>query len=852
MYRRSFLQKTKWILILTAFLTGAAVFANGVDRENRPTTPEAAPTPEQALERFTTNLTRAAAEQAALFMGRAQDRLDLLTALEKKGPKAKKVIFLVGPSGAGKTALVEAVAGDLKGREIHMLDVARLTANTPYRNELETRIDALLSKAMASEGRIILFLDEFHSLMKMDGITDVLKKAIDTGKLTAIAATTHDEYREFVEKDPAIASRFAKQDVTAMSKAEALEMLRAAKPFLVQTYGFTILDSSLKVAVDLAARYYGSSPLSRKAYDLVEETMSRVSTQLMYGATMERVLQDRIKSWENQKKSFELDLPYLADAERESVERRIGVLTKLIERAQRKILVEKKGGTPTSVNLDITQRDLYQKERELAELKKNEANLGRDERKRLVSLEAEIRRIRDVTLVQLRSEFEAEAASRGREKVVGPKDLHLTVSVNLRIPMNGINSSADERVARFSNLWQKNIFGQDHIRISIERKMLAREKGLEPNLDKPVVLMFNGPTGTGKTEGAKMMAEGFLFDTSAFIRIDMGQHQTEMALGTLFGSGRGYVNQAEGGVLTEAVRQRPFAVLLLDEYEKAFHGIDKVLLKIMDEGRIQDNSGRWVDFRNVIIVITTNITAEWMFDRAVLNIQEIEQKYGFREGELKNLTMEDVDREVSNRQLQNRFAKEFLARVDLKLNYNPINETTAIDLSRKEFKRQADALADRHGVKLIATESAILALAQRVMNSPEGGREAANSRRNFITDYVLVDAFDKKNNVQRGQELVIDFEMDANRTGGDFKVTRAGQTLSSVRMLMPVRLSQASGGASGLPPGSREVDRSEMMRMIERSQGSQDAARGQNPGIVDSKGQPIRSTPAEAGRARGK
>jgi ATP-dependent Clp protease ATP-binding subunit ClpB len=841
------MQKTKWFLVLTALLTGAAVFANGVDRENKSIQPEVPPTPDQALERYTTNLTRNAVmnpQGQSPFMGRVDDQIRLITILSQKGTQ---VVYLIGPAGAGKTALVEAVAGELKGVEVVQLDLGALQAGSPYKNETETRIKALVTKLVESKGQFILFVDEFHAIMKIDGMADMLKPPMARGQISVVAATTYDEYREYVEKDPALTSRAQKMEMAPMTKEEALQMLRSRKASLTQKYGLVVLDATLKQAVDLAARFYATEPLSRKALQLVDETMSRISTQAKYGAQTKRVLDDRLKTLKNEKGSLEADVQFLKDADKEAAQKRINELNSQISNTEENIRIEEKGGTPSSVTLDMARREMFLKEGQLAELKKHPDASSRKLSAQIMSLEVEIKRLREVTIPDLRAKWEKESQERGKDKPISVDDIRLTVSADRRIPMDGIGSSAHEVVARLRNLWLKDLFGQDHIMEQLAKKVQTRLLGLEPNMEKPLTMMWNGATGTGKTEAAKIVGNSLLFDSAAVIRESMGQHQTEMSIGTLFGSGRGYVDSDKGGTLTEKVRQRPFSVLLLDEYEKATRQMDSVMLEILDKGGMRDGAGRWVDFSNVIIILTTNLTSEWVFERNVLSVAEIEEKYGFREGELARLSAADMDREVTNRILQSRFSKEFIARFDIKANFNPIDMTMARELSAKEFRKQAEALMERRGVKLSYSQAAIDALAQLVINAPEGGREAANSRKNIITETILLEAFAAKNNIQRGQELAIEFVPDANNLGGEFKVSRDGQVLSQTKVINPVRVAPAA--SNGTAASGKNA--TELQRMMERAQGSQEAARGSTPGLIDAKGQPIKPI-IETGRARGK
>ncbi len=816
--------KTKYLHTLIVVLIGALSLGAGVDRENKSINPEPVPTPDEALERYTTNITRLANLNPAgvsPFVGRVQDQVRLLTVLSQQGTQ---VVYLIGPAGAGKTALVESIARELKGVEILDLDLGKLQAGAHYKGDFEGRMRGLMSKLIASNGQYILFVDEFHQLMKIEGMADLLKPALARGTISFIGATTIDEYREHVEKDTAMTSRGQKVTIDPLSKEEALQMLRARKASLSQKYGVNILDATLKTAVDLAARYYAADPISRRALQIVDETMSRISSYIKYGALTTRVLEDQIKQNKNERASLQADLPYLKDAESELAKQRIDILSAQIDSDSDKLKIQQRGITPSGHKLGIVMFDMHQKESEIEKLKTTGNLTDKKVIQQIEALVNEVKSIREREIPKMRAAWEAETKEIGRERPIGVDDVRLTVSADRNVPMDGIGSTAQERVAKFISTWNTRIFGQPEALNQIQKIIQAREMGIEPNTEKPLVFMLNGATGVGKTESALAIASGILSDERGLIKIPMGGHDTERASWALFGAVQGHVSAEKGGILTEAVRNKPFSVVLLDEYEKAHRSLDSTFLEIMDKGEIKDNSGRYIDFRNCIIIITTNITAEWVFDRIALNTTEIEQKYGYREGELSKLTSEQIDKTVTEKLLLLRFAKEFLARVDLKLNYNPINMEAARELSKREFKRQADALESKQGIRMNYTQAAVDALADIVTKSSAGGREAQTSRRGIITHQILLEALDPKNNVKRGGQLDIDFKATIGNLAGQFTVSHAGKVLHTVPVVMPVRL----------PTPSLSQDAAANYR---KASGSEEAAKSQ---IVDSKGAPIR------------
>jgi ATP-dependent Clp protease ATP-binding subunit ClpB len=804
-----------------------------------------------------------------------EDRIRLRDIMAQEGTQ---VAYLLGPPGAGKTALVEAVAAeDLKGKEVIAIDLGDVEANTQYRGSLEGRFKAVLEYAIKSKGQVVLFFDEFKTLMSMEGVPELLKPAMARGEVSVIAATTLDEYRASIEKDKALTSRAQVMDCKPMSPAEALEALRARKPKLQAKYGLTPLDSTLKQVIELAARYYPTEPLSRKSLQIVEETMSRVRSQLTHGSKQLRILEDQLARANQEAASLRADLPFLPEEEKDIAQKRITAIEEETKVIQNGIKIENKGGSATTLKLDIAMREMHRREGKIQEL--NLGSSGSSEsgpaaapaepqgwmRKKfsdlfgsknagqtatntvpakdgktannqadlIAQLNAEVRQLREIEIPKLRAQAEQESRDRAKNHAIQPDDVKLTVAADRNVPINGIGASVDDRIKGFRENWEKNVFGQDHVEAAVERSLSARLKGLEPNQHKPIVYMFNGSTGVGKTAGAKIIAASILNDPNAFLEINMGQYQGEGSLWTLLGAAKGHVSVDEGGVLTEHIRQKPFSVVLLDEFHLAYQGLENALLVALESGKMRDGAGREVDLRNTIFILNTNITDQWAFDRQVLSVFEIERRYGFSNGELAKLSPEDIDREVSNRLLQKRFSKPFLGRIDLKITFRPIDFATARTMTEKELKMQKQAVLEKQGVRIETTDAVIDAIARIIENSPEGGRQTALTRKNIITEQLLVDAFSPQNGVSKGQTLNIDFEMNESKLGGSFKIAKTGQVLKSVQVVFPVRLSQASQAPAAMP--------------FEKAMRQEEAATTKRPEILNQFGKPAR-----APRARGR
>ena len=589
--------------------------ASGVQNVNDPN----AETQYEALKKYSVDLTEKA-QQGKLdpVIGRDEEIRRCIQVLSRR---TKNNPVLIGEPGVGKTAIAEGLAlrivnGDcpenMKDERIVALDVGQLLAGAKYRGEFEERLKAVLREVQASKGQIILFIDELHTIVGAGGAEgavsagNLLKPALSRGELRCIGATTLDEYRKHIEKDPAFERRFQPVYVDQPSVEETVAILRGLKPRYESHHGVKILDSAILAAANLSNRYITERFLPDKAIDLIDEAASRLRM-------------------ENDSMPTELD----------ELRRRIMQLE--IEREALKIESKDKSA-------DGSKRELDRIERELAELQeKNRALTARWEAEKkdldavkTIKNQIDAKRVQ-AEQAQRRGDFEtaariqygdikdlekrqaeAEKAMRERESrgdalVKEEVDAELIAEVVGKwtgIPVSRLVEGEREKLIRMEQELTKRVVGQDEALRAVADAVRRARSGLgDPN--RPIgSFLFLGPTGVGKTETCKALAE-FLFDTEdAMIRIDMSEYMEKHAVSRLIGAPPGYVGYEEGGALTEAVRRRPYAVILLDEIEKAHPDVFNVLLQVLDDGRLTDGQGRTVDFKNAIVVMTSNFGSQ--------------------------------------------------------------------------------------------------------------------------------------------------------------------------------------------------------------------------------------------------
>lgn len=607
--------------------------------------------------------------------------------------KRKNNPVLIGEPGVGKTAIAEGLAqrivkGDvpdtLKDRKLFSLDMGALISGAKFRGEFEERLKAVLNEVKKSDGRIILFIDELHTIVgagKTDGAMDagnLLKPMLARGELHCIGATTLDEYRMYIEKDAALERRFQPVQVDEPTVEDTISILRGLKERYEVFHGVKIQDSALITAAVLSNRYISDRFLPDKAIDLVDEACALIRTEMNSMPTeldevRRRIMQKEIEETALKKEEDKLSQERLAEIEKELSELR-DEFNEMKTRWQN----EKDSiGRVQKLREDIeaAKAELATAQREGNYDKAAELQYGR-----IPALEKELDEVDDIA-------EEAQKNSLLRNRVTD-EEIAKIVGRWTGIPVTKLMEGEREKLLHLDEILHQRVIGQDEAVQKVTESILRSRAGIQdPN--RPVgSFMFLGPTGVGKTELAKALAQALFDDERNIVRIDMTEYMEKFSVSRLIGAPPGYVGYEEGGQLTEAVRRKPYAVVLFDEVEKAHPDVFNILLQILDDGRVTDSQGRVVDFKNTIIILTSNLGSDIILD----GIGE--------DGEISESARNGVDM-----LLKSHFRPEFLNRLDEIVFYKPLSKKEIypiIDLMLDKLRRR---LADKQ-LKLVITDSA--------------------------------------------------------------------------------------------------------------------------------------------------
>ncbi len=616
-------------------------------------------------------------------IGRDQEIRNVIRILSRK---TKNNPCLIGEPGVGKTAIAEGLAqrivrGDvpenLKDRIVFSLDMGALVAGAKYRGEFEERLKSVLNEVKKSEGKILLFIDELHTIVgagKTDGAMDagnLLKPMLARGELHCIGATTLDEYRQYIEKDPALERRFQPVQVDEPTVEDTISILRGLKERYEVFHGVKINDSALIAAATLSDRYITDRFLPDKAIDLVDEACAMIKTEMDSMPSEMDDLAHRITQLQIEQVSLKKETDALSQSRLKDLEKELAELQDKFRSMKAKWENEKNaiGKVQTlREQIEQTNADIEKAQREYDLNKAAELKYGK--------------------LPQLQKQLEEEekiAAAKKEDSLlrdrVTDEEIARIVARWTGIPVEKLVEGEREKLLHLDDVLHKRVIGQDEAVTKVSEAILRSRAGIA-NPNRPIgSFLFLGPTGVGKTELAKALAQALFDDERNMVRIDMTEYMEKFSVSRLIGAPPGYVGYEEGGQLTEAVRRKPYSVVLFDEVEKAHPDVFNILLQVLDDGRITDSQGRTVDFKNTVIILTSNLGSD-----IILN--DLEQRRANGSNELSDEARKQIDL-----LLKSKFRPEFLNRLDEIVYYKSLTKDEMrkiVDLQLNDLRKRMD------------------------------------------------------------------------------------------------------------------------------------------------------------------
>ncbi len=658
----------------------------------------------QSLEKYTLDFTKLAREgKIDPVIGRDAEIRRVLQILSRR---TKNNPVLVGEPGVGKTAIIEGLAKKiidndipdlLRNKRILALDMGSLVAGAKYRGEFEDRLKAVINEIEAAEGEIILFIDELHTIVgagAAEGSTDagnLLKPALARGSLRTIGATTLKEYRQYIEKDAALERRFQPVMVEEPSVEDTISILRGIKEKYEAHHGVRIRDNALVAAARLSDRYIADRFLPDKAIDLMDEAASGIKIEIDSKPTVLDQLERRVRQLEIEKQALKKEEDDTSKQRLAELEKELSELNEEYSRLElhwqneKKVIDEVKD---LNIKLDQLREEAIQEERNLNLQRVAEINYGEipETQRRLDELTKELKKV--------------QAGQKILKEEVTEEDIASVIARWTGIPVEKMLSEESEKLVRMEEELKQRVVGQSEALTAVSNAVRRSRAGIQAT-GRPIgSFLFLGPTGVGKTETARALAEFLFNDQDMMVRIDMSEYMERHSVARLIGSPPGYVGYEEGGQLTEAIRRHPYSVILFDEIEKAHQEVFNILLQVLEDGRLTDSKGRTVDFKNTVIIMTSNLGSDL--------IQELKDK---------PKEQEEAVRQV----VRQHFRPEFLNRLDEIIIFKPLSENEIAQVVKLQLQEVSRRLSGKN-IRITVSDAAANLLAKKGYDPVFGAR----------------------------------------------------------------------------------------------------------------------------------